>query len=37
LPADGSRLLKGLENESRQLKKVLAEAMVDNAALKDLL
>jgi len=29
--------LKGLEDENRRLKKLLAEAMLDNAALKDLL
>jgi putative transposase len=28
---------KGLENENRRLKKLLAEAMLDNAALKDIL
>jgi putative transposase len=29
--------LKSLEDENRRLKKLLAEAMLDNAALKDLL
>jgi putative transposase len=29
--------LKGLENENAKLKKLLADAMLDNAALKDLL
>ena len=29
--------LKGLESENAKLKKLLAEAMIDNAALKDLL
>jgi len=29
--------LKGLEDENRRLKKLLAEAMLDNAALKDIL
>jgi putative transposase len=33
---EGKRL-KGLESESAKLKKLLAEAMLDNAALKDLL
>jgi putative transposase len=32
-----ARRLKGLEDENRRLKKLLAEAMLDNAALKDLL
>ncbi len=32
-----AKRLKGLENENRRLKKLLAEAMLDNAALKDLL
>ncbi len=31
------RRLKSLEDENRRLKKLLAEAMLDNAALKDLL
>ena len=32
-----ARRLKGLEDENRRLKKLLAEAMLDNAALKALL
>jgi putative transposase len=32
-----ARRLKSLEDEHRRLKKLLAEAMLDNAALKDLL
>lgn len=32
-----ARRLKGLEDENRRLKKLLAEAMLDNAALKDIL
>jgi putative transposase len=32
-----ARRLKSLEDENRRLKKLLAEAMLDNAALKDLL
>ena len=32
--ADAKRL-KGLEDENRRLKKLLAEAMLDNAILKD--
>jgi len=35
-PSDAARL-KGLEDENRRLKKLLAEQMLDNAALKDLL
>jgi hypothetical protein len=31
------RRLKGLESENVRLKKLLADAMLDNAALKDLL
>jgi putative transposase len=31
-----SRKLKALEDENRRLKKLLAEQMLDNAALKDL-
>jgi putative transposase len=31
-----ARRLKQLEEENRKLKKLLAEAMLDNAALKDL-
>lgn len=34
--SDAARL-KGLEDENRRLKKLLAESMLDNAALKDLL
>jgi putative transposase len=34
--ADAKRL-KGLEDENRRLKKLLAEAMLDNAALKEIL
>src|SRR3546814_8474673 len=34
-PSDAARL-KGLEDENRRLKKLLAESMLDNAALKDL-
>jgi putative transposase len=32
-----SRRLKALEDENRRLKRMLAESMLDNAALKDLL
>jgi putative transposase len=32
-----AKRLKGLEDENRRLKKLLAESMLDNAALKDLL
>jgi len=32
-----AKRLKGLEDENRKLKKLLAESMLDNAALKDLL
>jgi len=32
-----ARRLKSVEDENRRLKKLLAEAMLDNAALKDLL
>jgi putative transposase len=35
-PSEAQRL-KGLEDENRRLKKLLAESMLDNAALKDLL
>lgn len=35
-PSEAARL-KGLEDENRRLKKLLAESMLDNAALKDLL
>jgi putative transposase len=31
-----ARRLKALEEENRRLKKLLAESMLDNAALKDL-
>ena len=31
-----ARKLKGLEDENRRLKKLLAEQMLDNAVLKDL-
>ena len=34
--ADAKRL-RGLEDENRRLKKLLAEAMLDNPALKDIL
>ena len=32
-----ARRLKALEDENRRLKKLLAESMLDNAALKDIL
>ena len=32
-----AKRLKGLEDENRRLQKLLAESMLDNAALKDLL
>lgn len=32
-----AKRLKGLESENARLKKLLADAMLDNAALKDLL
>ena len=32
-----AKRLKALEDKNRRLKKLLAEAMLDNAALKDLL
>jgi putative transposase len=32
-----ARRLRALEDENRKLKKLLAESMLDNAALKDLL
>ncbi len=35
-PSEASRL-KGLEEESRHLKKLLAEAVMDNAVLRELL
>ena len=37
LEVSKARRLKSLEDENRRLKKLLAEAMLDNAALKDLL
>jgi putative transposase len=37
LDVSEARRLKGLEDENRPLKRLLAEAMLDNAALKDLL
>jgi putative transposase len=37
LDVSEARRLKALEDENRRLKKLLAEAMLDNAALKDLL
>jgi putative transposase len=37
LEASDARRLKGLEDENRRLKKLLAEAMLDVASLKDLL
>ena len=37
LEVSEARRLKSLEDETRRLKKLLAEAMLDNAALKDLL
>ena len=37
LKVSEARRLKSLEDENRRLKKLLAEAMLDNAALKDLL
>ena len=37
LEVSDAKRLKGLEDENRRLKKLLAEAMLDNAALKDLL
>jgi len=36
VPSEAERL-KGLEDENRRLRKLLAESMLDNAALKDLL
>jgi putative transposase len=35
--SEARRRLKSLEDENRRLKKLLAEAMLDNVALKDLL
>ena len=37
LDVSEARRLKTLEDENRRLKKLLAEAMLDNAALKDIL
>jgi putative transposase len=37
LDVSEARKLKSLEEENRQLKKLLAESMLDNAVLKDLL
>ncbi len=37
LEVSDARRLKSLEDENSQLKKMLAEQMLDNAALKDLL
>ena len=37
LEVSAARRLKSLEDENRRLKKLLAESMLDNAALKDLL
>jgi putative transposase len=37
MEASEAKRLKGLEDANRRLKKLLAEAMLDNAALKDLL
>ena len=37
LRVDQAKRLKGLESENAKLKKLLADAMLDNAALKDLL
>ncbi len=37
LDVSEARRLKGLEDENRKLKKLLAESMLDNAALKELL
>jgi putative transposase len=37
LDVSEARHLKSLEDENRRLKKLLAESMLDNAALKDLL
>jgi putative transposase len=37
LDVSEARRLKSLEDENRRLKELLAEAMLDNAALKDLL
>jgi putative transposase len=37
LDASEARRLKALEDENKRLKRLLADAMLDNAALKDLL
>ena len=37
LEVSDAKRLKGLEDENRRLKKLLAEAMLDNAAFKDIL
>jgi putative transposase len=37
LEVSEAKRLKGLENENAKLKKLLADSMLDNAALKDLL
>jgi len=37
LDVSEARRLKALEDENRRLKKLLAESMLDNAALKDIL
>ena len=37
LEVSEARRLKSVEDENRRLKKLLAEAMLDNAALKDIL
>jgi putative transposase len=37
LEGSEAKRLRGLENENAKLKKLLADAMLDNAALKDLL
>ena len=37
LDVSDARKLKALDGENRQLKKLLAESMLDNAVLKDLL
>ena len=37
MDASEAKRLKALEDENRRLKKLLAESMLDNAALKDLL
>jgi len=37
MEASDARRLKALEDENRRLKKLLAESMLDNAALKDIL